>query len=263
MSVMSSLSNDDHSLRQLTQTADDSQARWIPAGPPTLPSLPDHPPPSGNHPAWRAAIDAADRKAPGCSLPTLWQDLVRGSVRAWRQSIGPERVLFLAWLDATDPRPCPGDLGILVRVLSGDPQKGIAFDLGTATSTISGRYARALSGFDLSPRNVPLIVVLAAQGFSGVGSILTGRSCVVDHQGSSCRVVSVPRPMTHRMPGLTQAEQAVAQGIIEGYSRFEIARRRATSVNTVARQVHSIFSALQITGRFSLIRRAIELDCFG
>jgi DNA-binding NarL/FixJ family response regulator len=75
-------------------------------------------------------------------------------------------------------------------------------------------------------------------------------------------VVSVPRPSTGRLPGLTRAEEEVAQGIVEGYSRFEIARRRATSVNTVARQVHSIFNALQITGRFALIRRAIEFNCF-
>lgn len=247
---------------QIAQSAAENTARWISPDPPTLPSLPDEPPQSGNHPGWLPAIDDADRGASACSLPEIWQDLVLGRLRPWRQSSGPERLLFLARLDATDPRLCPGDLGILVRVLSGDPQKVIASDLGTATSTISGRYARALSRFDLSPRNVPLMVVLAAQSFYGIGSILTGRSCIVEHQGCSSLVVSVPRPVTSRMPGLTQAEQVVAQGIIEGRSRFEIARSRATSVNTVARQVHSTFNALKITGRFSLIRRAIELDCF-
>ena len=248
---------------QFAQSAAENTAPWISSEIPTLPSLPDDPPPSGNHPGWRTTFDAADRGAPACSLPEIWQDLVLGRFRPWRESVGPERVLFLAWLDATQPRICPEDLGILARVLSGNPQKVIASDLRTATSTISGRYARALSKLDLSPRRVPLIAVLAAQGSAGIGPIPSARSCFVDHQGCACLVVSVPRPVTARMSGLTQAEQVVAQGIIEGRSRFEIARGRATSVNTVARQVHSTFNALQITGRFALIRRAIELDCFG
>jgi DNA-binding NarL/FixJ family response regulator len=235
---------------------------WISAEVPTLPSLPDDPPPSGNHPAWRTAFDAADQGASACSLPAVWHDLVRGRFRPWRESVGPERVLLLTLLEGTQPRIGPDDLGILARVLSGDPQKVIASDLRTASSTISGRYARALSKLDLSPRRVPLIAVLAAQSSAGIGPIPAARGCVVDHQGCACLVVSVPRPVTARMPGLTLAEQAVAQGIIEGRSRFEIARRRATSVNTVARQVHSTFNALQTTGRFALIRRAIQLACF-
>jgi DNA-binding CsgD family transcriptional regulator len=250
------------SLLQLAQSAAESTAPWIPREIPTLPSLPDDPPPSGNHPSWRISFDAADRGAEACSLPAIWRDLTIGRLRAWRESVGPERVLFLAWLDAARPPIGPDDLGIVVRILSGDPQKAIAADVSTATSTISGRYARALSKLDISSRDVPLVPVLAAQGFSGIGPVPAARSCVVDHEGCACLVVSVPRPSTGRLPGLTRAEEEVAQGIVEGYSRFEIARRRATSVNTVARQVHSIFNALQITGRFALIRRAIEFNCF-
>jgi DNA-binding CsgD family transcriptional regulator len=64
------------------------------------------------------------------------------------------------------------------------------------------------------------------------------------------------------MTTLTHAEQDVARWIIEGCSRFEIARRRQTSVHTVARQFHAIFNAQRITGRFALVRSALELHCF-
>jgi DNA-binding NarL/FixJ family response regulator len=62
---------------------------------------------------------------------------------------------------------------------------------------------------------------------------------------------------------LTRAEQEVAGLFIEGRSRGEIADHRKTSALTVAGQVHSIFSALRVSGRYALIRRAAELGCFG
>jgi DNA-binding NarL/FixJ family response regulator len=64
------------------------------------------------------------------------------------------------------------------------------------------------------------------------------------------------------MTTLTHAEQQVAQWLIEGECRTEIARRRATSVHTVARQFSSVFTALRIRGRYALIRCAAEQCCF-
>jgi DNA-binding CsgD family transcriptional regulator len=64
------------------------------------------------------------------------------------------------------------------------------------------------------------------------------------------------------MVGLTPAEREIAQWIIEGCSRFYIAHRRRTSVHTVARQFNAINDALRTTGRYALIRSAVELGCF-
>jgi DNA-binding CsgD family transcriptional regulator len=74
--------------------------------------------------------------------------------------------------------------------------------------------------------------------------------------------MSVPRPMTDHLTCLTPAEREIARWIIEGQTRSEIADLRRTSPNTVAVQVHSVFSALRVTGRYALIRRAVELKCF-
>jgi DNA-binding CsgD family transcriptional regulator len=75
--------------------------------------------------------------------------------------------------------------------------------------------------------------------------------------------MSVPRPVTWGMEALTHSEREVAQLLIEGRSRDEIARHRSTSASTVANQIRSIFSTMGVTGRHALIRRAIELRCFG
>jgi DNA-binding NarL/FixJ family response regulator len=64
------------------------------------------------------------------------------------------------------------------------------------------------------------------------------------------------------MAQLTCAEQKVAEILIEGCARPEIALRRNASVHTIGRQIHCIFSSLEVTGRYGLIRRAVELGCF-
>jgi len=61
---------------------------------------------------------------------------------------------------------------------------------------------------------------------------------------------------------LTRGQQEVALWLIEGMTRYEIANLRRTSVHTVARQFHSIYNTLRVTGRYELIRRVVELDCF-
>ncbi len=108
---------------------------------------------------------------------------------------------------------------------------------------------------------MPLVV--AAQTWTGVSLVPEGRSTYFVHEGRVCLVMSVPRPMTCGIEGLTLAEREVAQLLIEGRSRTEIARHRATSAHTVANQFRSIFAAVGVTGRHALIRRAIELRCFG
>jgi DNA-binding NarL/FixJ family response regulator len=156
----------------------------------------------------------------------------------------------------------PDNASLLARILRGDGQKTIAYELGLAPSTVSGRYMRALGTLEVSPRRIPLALVLAAQSAAGIGPMPRASSGFFDHDETAFRIVSVARPLTSRMTMLTPTEQEIAQWIIEGASRLEISRRRATSVHTVARQFHLIFRTMQVTGRFALIRRAIELQCF-
>jgi DNA-binding NarL/FixJ family response regulator len=210
----------------------------------------------------RAAVEADHRSTRDFPLARVWDDCVHGRLRAWWEGIGAGRVFLAGRLIPAAAGACPMDAPILARVLCGEPQKVIAAELGIAPSTISGRYVRALAALDILHRRIPLALVLAAQSASGIRPIPTSRISAFEHRGRSWTVFSFPRPSLARMGQLTAAEQAIARCIIEGRPRFEIARLRATSVNTVARQFHSIFCRLKATGRFSLIRRAVELEGF-
>lgn len=223
------------------------------------------PPPSPPlHPAWRAALEAEARSPSGFELPSLWRDLVRGRLRIWEESFVSDRIVLLARVSDVGERLSDSDASIVVRVLSGDQQKVVASELGIASSTGSSRYLRALERLDLSRRQVPLALVLAAQSTSDVRPVppAPARGGFFNHQQNAYVFVSIRSPDTARMTQLTLAEQAVARSIISGHSRFEIARSRETSIHTVARQFHSIFEAMNVTGRFALIRRAVELRAF-
>jgi DNA-binding NarL/FixJ family response regulator len=248
---------------QLVSPAVDRTSSWNLIAKPTrtLSLVESLPAPSPN-PLWRAAVEAEERATADCRLDDVWQDHVSGRVRAWWESVGPDRILLVAQVAAGEAAISTDDAAIVARILSGEQQKLVASDLRIAASTVSGRYVRALDRLDLSPTTLPLPIVLAAQAWIGVANAPNARRGFFESQGTACMVVSVPRPATARMSSLTPAEQDVAKWIIEGCSRFDIARRRKTSVHTVARQFHAIFNTQRGTGRFALVRSAVEHECF-
>jgi DNA-binding CsgD family transcriptional regulator len=248
---------------ELASPCGNPTSSWNLLAPPhRAPSPIDGPRPTGLHPIWQVAV-AAEERASECRLGDIWQDHVGGRLRAWWESVGPDRVLLVSRMDAKN-RGCldAGDTNLVARVLSGDQQKCVASDLGLAPSTVSGRFIRALDRLDLARATVPLPLILAAQVWVGVGEIARARSAVFTSQGHVCVVVSVPRPVTSHIANLTTSERMIAQWVIEGHARPDIARHRETSINTVSRQFHAIHSALHLTGRYALIRRALELQCF-
>ncbi|HEV3189132.1 MAG TPA: LuxR C-terminal-related transcriptional regulator, partial [Polyangiaceae bacterium] len=135
-------------------------------------------------------------------------------------------------------------------------------ELGIATSTASGRCLRALDHLELADCPVPLALVLAAQSWAGIARVPSARTAIFEHRGHLALIVSVPRPVTAHMATLTRAQQEIAQCLIEGDCRKEIARRRETSEHTVARQFSSACARLGIGGRYALIRCAVEQHCF-
>jgi DNA-binding NarL/FixJ family response regulator len=211
---------------------------------------------------WQAAIDADETGAVECPLESVWHDHVQGRLHAWWESVGPDRIILVARVTGSGAAVGAEDADILARVFAGHQQKVVASDLGIAPSTVSGRYVRALDRLDLTAGGAPLPLVLAAQAALGVGRVPRARTAFFEAQGRVCMAVSVSRPNTARMTNLTTAEQEVAAWLVEGCSRFEIARRRETSVHTVARQFHSIFAVQRVTGRFALVRSAVALGCF-
>ncbi|HEV3190520.1 MAG TPA: LuxR C-terminal-related transcriptional regulator [Polyangiaceae bacterium] len=209
-----------------------------------------------------SASDAAQASAPANMLASVWEDLARGSLRAWCESTTRDRIYLVAHLNRAQRSLSPDDSAVLARVLCGKPQKVVAAELGIAISTASGRCQRALDQLDLAHRTMPLPLVLAAQSWAGVAHVPSARSALVEQHGQLALIVSVPRPVTANMTALTRAEQEVAQRLIEGNSKKEIALQRATSTHTVVRQLSSIFAALGVGGRCGLIRYAVDVRCF-
>jgi DNA-binding CsgD family transcriptional regulator len=84
----------------------------------------------------------------------------------------------------------------------------------------------------------------------------------VTYEGSEFVLVSLPRADGSCEPLLTPAEREVAELLLEGRSRWEIAAHRSTSSQTVACQLRGIFGKLRVGGRCSLIKRAVETGWF-
>lgn len=224
-------------------------------------SAPTRPPPPRGEP-WVSVFHDALRADDATPFSSVWEDLARGQLRTLRWTTADDRLYLVAQVIARPSGLSREDAELVASILCGEPRKAIAGNLGIAISTATGRFLRALAKLELADRNVPLPVVLAAQGCAGVARIPSARAAFFDYEGCPCVGVCVPRPATGQLSALTRSEQEVAQGLIEGQTRYEIAEQRQTSSYTVARQFHSIFATLRVTGRYALIRRAVELHCF-
>ncbi len=214
-----------------------------------------------------AALDADATAAPASDLASLWQDLMDRRLNLSSTGSDPWRNHVLL-RTAAEPGTLPGALtrietAVLVRVLCGEQQKVVASDLGIACSTASKWYTRALAKMNLRERPIPLPLVMAAQTWaSGKKPAVSARSAAFEHEGAPYLVFSVPKPAVLDQGTLTPAECEVARLLAEGESRWDIATRRHTSAQTVACQIRGIFWKWRLTGRYALVRRAIDLGWF-
>ncbi len=215
----------------------------------------------------QAALDADATAAPVGDLASLWQDLMDRRLNLSAAGSGPWRKLVLTRTIA-EPGALPGPLtrvetAVLVRVLCGEQQKVVASELGIACSTASKWYTRALAKMHLRGGPIPLPLVIAAQAWaSGERPGVSARTAAFEHDGMRYFVLSVPKAVIPDPGTLTPAECEVARLLAEGESRWDIATRRDTSAQTVACQIRGIFAKWRLTGRYALIRRAVDLGWF-
>jgi DNA-binding CsgD family transcriptional regulator len=136
-----------------------------------------------------------------------------------------------------------------------------------ACSTASKWFTRALEKLNLDRIVVPLALVIAAQtetlGRRGpVGATVDARSGTFQHGEASFLFISLARPVIGPGVTLSPSESEVAKRHVEGDSRWEIASHRSTSTQTVACQFRAVYSKLDATGRYAVIRRALDLGWF-
>jgi DNA-binding NarL/FixJ family response regulator len=230
-----------------------------------LPAFP--PPPLAGvvlDPVWQAAVraDAGGQRAD--SLASAWDGFASGRLRASASYAHGDRVYLVGYSTGRSGKRdafSAIESEVFLPVLCGDQQKAIAANLAIAPSTVSHRFGGALRKLGIARDAVPLPLVIAAHHRAGIQGETGATSAEFEAGGRACLVISVRRPRTERAHVLTPAEIEVARLCVEGLTRTDIASYRATSVLTVARQVHSIFTALGIVGRYALIRRLVELGC--
>jgi DNA-binding NarL/FixJ family response regulator len=223
-------------------------------------------PRSARDPLSDAAIEAAATALPGDCLRDLWQDVLDSRVVYYREGTGPSGRYVLCRVGERLPTLEPlslNETAVLVRVLDGEQQKAIAAELGIACSTASKGYTQAAKKLHLNAGPIPLPLIIAAQSWaSRTTPPVDARRATIVHQGDEFVLVTVPAPNLASETRLTRAERDVAQALVEGQSRWEIAARRSTSTQTVACQFRGIFAKLQVGGRCSLIKRGLAAGWF-
>jgi DNA-binding NarL/FixJ family response regulator len=213
----------------------------------------------------RLAATAADEQHAHPSDPSaLWQDLINARAHLYTDWHGATRSYLVALMHGGGGSEIRRPLGaseatILERVLCGTQQKAVACDLNIAHSTASKRHALALGVLDINGRPAPLPLVVLAQHAAGAIHATWARLCVFEYQGCSFTVISVRRPRIPSESRLTASERDVAARFIEGGSRWDIARARSRSEQTVSCQLRGIFAKLQLSGRNAAILRAAQL----
>jgi DNA-binding NarL/FixJ family response regulator len=138
-------------------------------------------------------------------------------------------------------------LNVLERVLSGEPQKVIAYELGRAVATIAGYCSQALKtmAHPSSCTRAPILLVMAATAARGAAVPKAKLERLLD-DGSW--VIRVAIPGNNLASRLSPGEWEVARAAIEGKSHAEIAVARGTSRRTVANQLASVFDKTGTSG---------------
>jgi len=144
-------------------------------------------------------------------------------------------------------------LVILQRVLSGQSLNFISLDLALSKSTVSAEFQFAMRALELEPRLSGLPMYLPQLWHASRARPFADSALRDRFQGDQGTIVSLPRPELRLTSVLTRAELEVCSILLQGQTHAEIAARRGTSTRTIANQLASIFTKLNVSGRLELL----------
>jgi len=148
-------------------------------------------------------------------------------------------------------------LSLLERTFHGESQKALACELGVSVATLAGYCKVALSAVTQPGwvSRAPILLVMAALASAGH---LVGCARLEAQVGNDGYLVSAEVPGQTFRDRLSASEWHVARLSIEGESHARVAQLRGTSQRTVANQLASVFSKLQVSGRSELRAKAVR-----
>ncbi len=206
-------------------------------------------------PSGRAALGRAaqcQHAARGSARKTkgldLWQPLVSGRWSLVDHFDRDGRHFVVAHVNAddqSDPRALSRrERQVARRLVRGDSQKEIGYDLGLSPSTVGNHVTTIGRKLGTSSQWETTNVLTA---------LLRRPSEAVSVGDVALRVWETTRETPAQ---LTPSEADVYQSLLSGASNEQIARKRGTSTRTVAHQVAAIFSKLGVRSRQQLLATA-------
>ncbi len=196
------------------------------------------------------ARTAQGRSDPDSAMES-WTGLVDGR---WslvdRFDTDGRRFIVAVKNDPAHPHPrglTMGEREVSEFVGLGRSTKEIAYILGVSLSAVTNMTARAQAKLGLSSRT-ELAAFFAPAG-------LRAKLAEVAVSGEQLLVGAYPLVDKRKVEKLTDAEREVLAHLVTGSTNSDIAHRRCTSENTVANQVHSIYTKLGVRSRAELAAR--------
>jgi DNA-binding NarL/FixJ family response regulator len=194
-------------------------------------------------------------------LADLWRELCAGTTRIAATLYTDRHSYFkLVSKHASAGESLPSmQRSVLERLLLGESQKTVAFELKRSASTVATHAQRCLSawGLDCGSSRAPLLLITALHAFHGRTELCEGRSSLVEREGRRYRILSAPRPDACLADVLTPSQCAVARLRVEGRSLADIASVRKKSLRTIANQLASVYEALAVSCRLELVCRLL------
>jgi DNA-binding CsgD family transcriptional regulator len=123
-------------------------------------------------------------------------------------------------------------------------------------ATVSAAALRGL-GLACRPRETPLLVVMMAQAWHGLGAHWAPVDCRLTPSGPRTSLLSVSRPDGWLDGVLSPCERKVLRHRVDGLSHDDVARHCEISRRTVANQIASGYRKLGVSGRLELLNRIL------
>ncbi|MDQ2642944.1 MAG: helix-turn-helix transcriptional regulator [Myxococcota bacterium] len=217
---------------------------------------------SGREAALAATPLSAASFQAGFELGRFWHELVAGEWKAESLEYGKTHVsMYVSAVPASRRSALPAaELGVLRRILLGEPQKVIAMTDYLSCSSISATNHRALArlGLPCCIWNIPVLLFMAAHEAHGLSRPAAARLSFVGLGQRKLWEVSAPWPDAELKGLLSRAELAVARLSLSGYAHHEIAHVRRASPRTVANQLSSVFRKAGVSGRTELVCKLLR-----
>jgi DNA-binding NarL/FixJ family response regulator len=208
--------------------------------------------------AWLREVHR-DERTSSWSPVDVWSNLVAGRLALTKHFSFEERAFLVARDSSTEEQHALSarESEVLSHLLIGQSQKWMGYELGLSASTVATHIARAFAKLGVAPsvNGVPLALILICQGAREAIRLSDPQITTSTLGGERYVIASVARPSETHLSDLTTAERAIALALVDGLSKFDIARARSTSVHTIGRQISSVFAKLNVKGRFDLICR--------